>query len=108
MNAEVEIIQRLTELKGNFDSLEKQQSAFQERNEAEHQEIMAHIEELKSDGKDTHTTNGAQNNRLTKLETAFEAHVKEEAKDRNSYMWRFGIIITLIVFAGDIISKFFV
>ena len=108
MNAEVEIIKRLTELSGKIDALEKTQRAFEERNAGEHQEIMAHIEELKSDGKDTRITNGAQNGRLTRLETAFDAHIKEEAKDRNSYMWRFGIIITLIVFAGDIISKFFV
>ena len=97
---EKEIIEKLSRI-------EMAQKAFETQNKAEHQQIMASITELKSDGKDTRTTNGVQNERLVELETAFQSHIEEDKRDRSAFMWRFGIIITLIVFGGDLITKFF-
>ena len=96
---EKEIIERLQRI-------ETLQETIEERNRAEHQEIMASIKELRDNDSKTATMNGTQNERLVELETAFSHHVEEEQREKNAFMWRFGIIITLIVFAGDLITKF--
>lgn len=97
---EKEIIERLQRI-------ETLQETIEERNRAEHQEIMASIKELRDNDTKTATMNGTQNERLVELETAFQNHIEEEARDKSAFMWRFGIIITLIVFGGDLITKFF-
>jgi uncharacterized membrane protein len=99
-SVEKEILQRLTKI-------ETLQAKMEERNAAEHQEIMSSIESLRDKNDSTNITNGKQNERLIELETAFSNHVEEERKEKSAFMWRFGIIITLIVFGGDLITKFF-
>jgi len=95
-----EIIDRLARI-------ETSQEAIETQNKAEHQQIMSAIEELKTNNNKTRITNGTQNERLVHLETAFQNHIKEEQRDKSAFMWRFGIIITLIVFGGDLLTKFF-
>ena len=97
---EKEIIERLQRI-------ETLQETIEERNRAEHQEIMASIKELRDNDTNTANMNGVQNERLVELETAFQNHVEEETREKSAFMWRFGIIITLIVFGGDLITKFF-
>ncbi len=96
---EKEIIERLQRI-------ETLQETIEERNRAEHQEIMASIKELRDNDSKTATMNGTQNERLVELETSFQNHIEEEQRDKSAFMWRFGIIITLIVFGGDLITKF--
>lgn len=99
MSDDKEIIERLTRI-------ETLQEATEAQNRAEHQQIMAAIQELKDDDLRARTTNGTQNDRLTELETAFEAHVEEEQHERSAFMWRFGLFVTLLVFGGDLLTKF--
>ncbi|WP_036226482.1 hypothetical protein [Mesoaciditoga lauensis] len=95
---EKEIIDRLARI-------ETSQEAMENQNKAEHQQIISAIEELKNSSDKTKMTNGTQNERLIHLETEFQNHIKEEQREKSAFMWRFGIIITLIVFGGDIITK---
>ena len=86
---EKEIIERLQRI-------ETLQETMEERNRAEHQEIMVSIKDLRASDSKTATMNGTQNERLVKLETAFGNYAETEKENRNAFMWRFGIFVSLL------------
>jgi len=99
MELERDILDRLKKI-------ETLQEADEERNRAEHQQIMASMDTIKRLLDQYNAAHNELRERVTEVETAFTAYTEAEQKEKQSFMWRTGLLLTIAIFLGDLLSKF--